>query len=42
MKHLACFFKDPLDVSVHSFSDQWRMLTDYVGRHEKSPRRRSP
>jgi myo-inositol-1-phosphate synthase len=42
MKHLACFFKDPLDVSVHSFSDQWRMLTDYVARHEKSPRRRSP
>jgi len=33
MTHLACFFKDPLGVSVHSFMDQFRMLLDYVGKH---------
>jgi myo-inositol-1-phosphate synthase len=39
MKHLACFFKDPLGVSVHAFTDQFRLLTDYVARHAKSGRR---
>jgi myo-inositol-1-phosphate synthase len=39
MKHLACFFKDPLGVNVHAFTDQFRLLTDYVARHPKSGRR---
>jgi hypothetical protein len=33
MPHLACFFKDPLGVGVHAFTDQVRMLFDYVARH---------
>lgn len=41
MTHLACFFKDPLGVSVHSFTDQFRMLRDYAGRHSRGKRRRS-
>jgi myo-inositol-1-phosphate synthase len=36
MPHLACFFKDPFGVSVHSFTDQFRLLTDYVGRYQHS------
>jgi len=35
MPHLACFFKDPLGVSVHAFTEQVRMLFDYVGRHTR-------
>jgi len=38
MPHLACFFKDPLGVSVHAFTDQTRMLLDYVERHARSAR----
>ena len=38
MTHLACFFKDPLGVSVQSFTDQFRMLTDYVERHTQNGR----
>jgi myo-inositol-1-phosphate synthase len=33
MPHLACFFKDPLGVGVHAFTDQMKMLFDYAGRH---------
>ena len=33
MPHLACFFKDPIGVSVHSFTDQFRLLLEYVERH---------
>jgi myo-inositol-1-phosphate synthase len=33
MPHLACFFKDPLGVGVHAFTDQMRMLFDYASRH---------
>jgi myo-inositol-1-phosphate synthase len=33
MTHLACFFKDPMGVSVHSFTDQFRLLIEYVERH---------
>ena len=40
MTHLACFFKDPLGVSVQSFPDQFSMLTDYVARRVKSGRKR--
>jgi hypothetical protein len=36
MPHLACFFKDPFGVSVHSFTDQFRLLTDYVARTRRS------
>lgn len=35
MPHLACFFKDPLGVSVHAFTEQMRMLFDYVARHTR-------
>jgi myo-inositol-1-phosphate synthase len=38
MPHLACFFKDPLGVSVHAFADQVRMLFDYVERHARGGR----
>lgn len=33
MRHLACFFKDPLGVEEHSFPQQFAMLIDYVRRH---------
>lgn len=33
MRHLACFFKDPLNCSVHAFAEQTQMLLDYVNRH---------
>lgn len=35
MRHLACFFKDPMGVNVHSFTDQVRLLLDYVERHTR-------
>ncbi len=35
MVQLACFFKDPMGVSTHSFVDQFRFLVEYVGRHVK-------
>jgi hypothetical protein len=38
MPHLACFFKDPLGVSVHAFGDQMRKLVEYVERHTKGAR----
>jgi myo-inositol-1-phosphate synthase len=30
LKHLACFFKNPMGVSVHDFFEQFRMLEEYV------------
>ena len=36
--HLASFFKDPLGVGVHAFTDQVRMLVEYVERHTKGAR----
>ncbi len=30
LRHLACFFKSPMDVAVHDFFRQWSMLEDYV------------
>ncbi len=30
MKHLACFFKDPLGVNEHRLYEQFRMLQDYA------------
>jgi myo-inositol-1-phosphate synthase len=33
MLHLACFFKDPIGVKNHAFTDQFRTLLDYVERH---------
>ena len=38
MPHLACFFKDPLGVGVHAFTDQVKMLFDYAERHAASGR----
>ena len=41
MTHLACFFKDPLGVSVHSFVDQFRLLLDYAERHRARPAKKA-
>lgn len=38
MTHLACFFKDPMGVNVHAFTEQVKMLTDYAERHVRNPR----
>jgi myo-inositol-1-phosphate synthase len=38
MPHLACFFKDPMGVSVHAFPEQMRMLLEYVEHHGRSGR----
>ena len=32
MKHLAYFFKDPMDVKEHSLFTQWQRLTEHLGR----------
>lgn len=33
MRHLACFFKQPLDVAEHDLHEQWHRLTDYLAAH---------
>lgn len=33
MKHLACFFKNPLGVQEHRFMKQFDLLAEYVKRH---------
>ena len=38
MTHLASFFKDPMGISVHSFTDQFRLLMQYVEHHARAPR----
>ena len=35
MTHLACFFKDPLGVRVHSFTEQFQLLKDYVAKRAR-------
>jgi len=30
MRHLACFFKDPIDVGDHNLFAQWRLMEEYV------------
>ncbi len=30
LKHLACFFKSPMDVAEHDFFRQWSLLEEYV------------
>jgi myo-inositol-1-phosphate synthase len=35
MTHLACFFKDPLDVKIRSFADQFQLLVEYVAVHDQ-------
>lgn len=30
MQHLACFFKDPLDVDEAGYAEQWRRLIDHL------------
>lgn len=30
MRHLACFFKDPIDVREHDYTTQWRALVRHV------------
>ncbi|MEM8884735.1 MAG: inositol-3-phosphate synthase [Planctomycetota bacterium] len=36
MEHLACFFKDPAGVEVHSFEEQFHLLRRYVQDHRAS------
>lgn len=31
MRHLACFFKDPMDVPACDYPAQWRALVEYAG-----------
>ena len=38
MSHLACFFKDPMGVTVHAFTEQVAMLFDYAARHARLAR----
>jgi myo-inositol-1-phosphate synthase len=38
MAHLACFFKDPMGVPIHAFTEQFRLLVDYAERHLRPPR----
>ena len=38
MTHLACFFKDPMGVPIHAFTEQFRMLEDYAERHRRPSR----
>jgi myo-inositol-1-phosphate synthase len=35
MRHLACFFKDPMDVKIQSFTEQFSLLLDYVDTHAR-------
>jgi myo-inositol-1-phosphate synthase len=36
MTHLACFFKDPMGVPIHAFTEQFRLLVEYVERHARA------
>ena len=35
MKHLACFFKDPVGVEDHDLHNQFHLLLNYVEEHSK-------
>jgi myo-inositol-1-phosphate synthase len=37
LRHLACFFKNPMGVVEHDFFKQWRMLEEYVTRCSPAP-----
>lgn len=37
MRHLACFFKDPIGVDTHDYPTQWRMLLEYAGAATEGP-----
>ena len=37
LKHMACFFKDPLEGETHDFWKQWQNLKNYVHSHAKTP-----
>lgn len=37
MRHLACFFKDPIDVRDHDYPTQWAMLLDHFQAPKKAP-----
>ncbi|HTL51235.1 MAG TPA: inositol-3-phosphate synthase [Planctomycetota bacterium] len=41
MKHLACFFKTPLDVSDHNFFHQMNLLQDYARACQTKSRQKS-
>ncbi len=30
MRHLACFFKDPMGVTQHAMHEQWRLLVEHI------------
>ena len=39
MPQTACFFKDPYDVDVHGFTDQFELLRRYIGRAREDAKR---
>ena len=41
MAHLACFFKDPMGVPIHAFTEQFRLLVEYAERHLRPARNES-
>jgi myo-inositol-1-phosphate synthase len=41
LTHLACFFKDPIGVRIHSFMDQVGLLLDYAARHARGVKNRA-
>ena len=45
MRHLACFFKDPMECEEHNLHEQWQLLVEHTGTHSNvraSPRPASP
>jgi myo-inositol-1-phosphate synthase len=38
LRHLACFFKNPMGVAEHDFFKQWAMLEEYVCSHAETGR----
>lgn len=39
MKHLACYFKKPIETDTHDLHAQWRELVDYANAHRNQTRR---
>ena len=39
MKHLACYFKKPIEADSHDLHAQWRELVDYANAHRNKSRR---
>jgi myo-inositol-1-phosphate synthase len=37
MRHLACFFKDPIDVKEQNYFKQWQLLLEHMAESQKLP-----